>query len=552
MSDNSKKNAKSRKPKGEAKSKTIHFNRFAEINEDILNLIFKHFDFEPSSPTATQTRKDLLSAAKACKAFTEPALNSLWRVLPSLLPLLLLLPSAEIVNGEFFADNIPSNNWERFGIHARRVRAFYMKPPRAVISPITYLRIRSMCDGPLLPGLKAIYIPDNTSIDLPSVVLVALGAPLNIVELNNSAISTRSFYIPFMTLLSSELGHLTLRARGHENISLEPVYRLTSLQRLEIRLSGTYLYPETLQRLGALVNLSDLTLDVGAFTPVPGTDGRLPTSSPLSSRQSGKLRRLHIIGIPSSITRVLDDINLASLTTLVIDEMVNNNSGGHTESFWRRCFDQISVCHAIEDIEINQSTNQYEQYSLSVSWFFSLLNLKNMRSLVINGSALSGSDDDFRQLAGAFPRMKKLVVPPECYSEGRTLACLFYFAQECPDLREIKIYVSFDIHKNLDALKKLPLPTTPVNHQLEKLYIHSQLGQIQPTHMVQIAQFLDHSFPNLSILETYNSDTTVTETSNWAGVQAIRRVIQTTRIHAFYRGKSELESELANGHGEHR
>jgi hypothetical protein len=68
-------------------------------NQDILNLIFEHFDLQPGSQTVAQTRKDLLSAAKTCKAFAEPALNSLWRVLPSLLPLLMLLPSAEIYNG---------------------------------------------------------------------------------------------------------------------------------------------------------------------------------------------------------------------------------------------------------------------------------------------------------------------------------------------------------------------------------------------------------------------------------------------------------------------
>ena len=71
------------------------------MNEDVLHLIFEHFDLQPGSQTAAQTRKDLLSVAKACKKFVEPALNSLWRVLPSFLPLLLLLPSAEVVNGNY-------------------------------------------------------------------------------------------------------------------------------------------------------------------------------------------------------------------------------------------------------------------------------------------------------------------------------------------------------------------------------------------------------------------------------------------------------------------
>ena len=70
-------------------------------NQDIINLIFQHFDLQPGSRTIAQTRKDLFSAAKTCKAFVEPALDSLWRVLPSLLPLLLLLPSAEVDDGRY-------------------------------------------------------------------------------------------------------------------------------------------------------------------------------------------------------------------------------------------------------------------------------------------------------------------------------------------------------------------------------------------------------------------------------------------------------------------
>jgi hypothetical protein len=70
-------------------------------DEDFLGLIFQHFDLQPGSPTVAQSRKDLFSAAKTCKAFVEPALDLLWRILPSIIPLLLLLPSAEVDNGRY-------------------------------------------------------------------------------------------------------------------------------------------------------------------------------------------------------------------------------------------------------------------------------------------------------------------------------------------------------------------------------------------------------------------------------------------------------------------
>ena len=66
------------------------------MNEDILRLVFEHFNLRPGLQSTAQTRRDLLSAAKVCKNFSEPALSVLWSVLPSLLPLLMLLPSAEV------------------------------------------------------------------------------------------------------------------------------------------------------------------------------------------------------------------------------------------------------------------------------------------------------------------------------------------------------------------------------------------------------------------------------------------------------------------------
>src|ERR1700678_2444403 len=90
----------------------LRVNRTTEalMNTEVLHLIFEHFDLQlqigshsvaQTTRNLAQIRKDLLSAAKTCKAFVEPALNSLWRVLPSLLPLLLLLPSAEVEGGYY-------------------------------------------------------------------------------------------------------------------------------------------------------------------------------------------------------------------------------------------------------------------------------------------------------------------------------------------------------------------------------------------------------------------------------------------------------------------
>ena len=531
----------------------------ALLNKDILHAIFEHFDLQPGSDTVAQARKDLLSAAKTCKAFVEPALNSLWRVLPSFLPLLLLLPSAEVHNNHLvsprpfsclsccltrvkFVDRLSSSNWERFDIHAPRVRTLYIGRCNIVVSPHVYLRIRSMRprDTPLLPGLKEIHIPDNTSLDLSSALLLASDSSLSLVQLHNSATSDRQFCIPFLFLLSinsPKLGHLALCETMDTPLDLSLVPRFRNLQSLELRLSGTYLSSQFLQDLGKLDDLLDMTLDTGptqVSTTRPLTkQPRLTLPSVTNHSTFIKLRKLHILGTPSSISRVLNEMNgLTNLTTLIIHA---HDAG--TEDSWQRCFVIISAFLAIENMEITQSIpvpywhSGHHGYALSTSCFYPLYKLDNMTSFVINDSTLSGSDDDFRFLACAFPRLKKFVEPCAIYAEGRTLACLGHFSQANADLREIRISLSSDISKNLNAID---VPGRPIiqNHQhpLEKLYIASHFGSLDLADMIKVAQFLDLIFPNLSTLESYHPD--MTETSNWAKIQQIRLALQAARINA--------------------
>ena len=186
----------------------------------------------------------------------------------------------------------------------------------------------------------------------------------------------------------------------------------------------------------------------------------------------------------------------------------------------------------LEDIEITHTLDRpRSQYIISVSSLAPLFRLDNLKSFVINFNiALSGSDDDFRLLGGSFPKLRKFVVPGAPHRNGRTLACLYHFSRECPDLREIKIALSSNISDNLDAIKKLPHPIVRnYQHPLEKLYIDSNFGYLQPIQLGQVARFLDLIFPNLSTLETANLKPT--EAANWAGIHELRLALQDARIN---------------------
>ena len=551
-------------------------NRISDLDEDVLHLIFEHFDLQPSSSTIVQTRKDLLSAATTCRAFVEPALNSLWRVLPSFLPLLLLLPSAEVRNNRYvsprpslylsrnltnftkFIDKLPLNIWERFDIHAPRVRSLFMEWIHIVISPHVYLLIRSLRhrDNPLLPGLKEICIPTCTPewgkpLDFSSALLLASDSPLKFIHLEFNATSDSQFCIPFLILLSvnsSNLTHLTLY--GTAKLSLEFVICFRNLQSLDLRLSGTYLNSQFLQDLGKLDNLLDLTLETNRSyngAPVEQSDLTLSTTNSTFIQ----LRRLHILGDLRSISRVLDHMhNLMNLTTLLIhdtnegdenpwngsswdetDNPWNGSSWDKIDNPWNRCFANISTFTAIKDIQINQSEDEpmSRHYALSTSSFYPLYKLNNITSFVIKKALLLGSDDDFRFLACAFPKLEKFVEPRAVYTEGRTLACLFHFSQANRHLRKLKISVAFDISHNLKAINLIGRPTIIQDHQhpLESLHIASDFGTLSESDMVQVAEFLDLIFPNLTTLKAYGS---LYEISSWRQIQEIRVALQAARI----------------------
>jgi len=330
---------------------------------------------------------------------------------------------------------------------------------------------------------------------------------------------------------------------------LVPCFR--NLQNLDLRLSGTYLGSQFLQDLGKLDNLLDLTLDTTSSS-IEGfeasTTRPITKQSDLTPNNSTfiQLRKLHILGIPISISRVLEDMHvLMNLTTLLIHEKTDE-FGRNTESSWKRCFTIISTFPAIESIHVTQlehpSWNNH--YHLSTSCFYPLYKLNNLTSFVIENGSLSGSDEDFRFLACAFPKMKKFVEPCAEYREGRTLACLLHFSQANRHLRELKISLAaVDISENLKAINVTSRPIIQDHqHPLESLHIASNFSSLTLLDMIQVAQFLDLIFPNLTTLKAYaGSVTHHDEVSTWTKIQQIRQALQDARIKASSATKTSNE-----------
>ena len=414
-----------------------------------------------------------------------------------------------------FSDELPldddsnrhQSGWGRLDVHARRVRALYMEPLHIVISPNIYLRIRAMRDSPLLPGLRKIYIPNSPSLDLSSALFLASGSTLSMVELDGNAISDRQFFVPFLSLLnikSPGLLHLAIRG-AILSASVEPIYRFTELRSLEIRLCNPHIHPQLLHKLGQLPHLLGLIIDVATLIR--------PHTNPISIGNSEfrQLRHLHILGSTISINCILNELRgLTNLSALKINEVWDGWAGISADSSWRSSFEVISTYSAVKYIEITHDLNRPRgQYYLSASSLAPLFRLDNLKSFVTNlYITFSGSefyDDNIRLLAIGFPELERFVVSGSLFpSRGfrRTLACLYHLSQDRPDLREIKIALSFNIsdNNNLNAIEGSEVPAYRVvrnyDHPLENFYIDSDFGQLKSIQLVQVARFLELNFPN--------------------------------------------------------
>jgi len=71
-------------------------------NRDIMTLICKEIALlEENTGNLTNRRQTFYKLAQVCRAVIEPALDFLWEILPSITPLLLLLPSFMLVENAY-------------------------------------------------------------------------------------------------------------------------------------------------------------------------------------------------------------------------------------------------------------------------------------------------------------------------------------------------------------------------------------------------------------------------------------------------------------------
>ncbi|TFK73129.1 hypothetical protein BDN72DRAFT_956746 [Pluteus cervinus] len=421
-----------------------------------------------------QRRSSLLAAALTCRAFSAPALNSLWEVMNSLAPLICLLPLIEKDGADYvLLQNSTSKMWEKVAVFAARIRVFiysddslYQKTGLP-IHPSGY-NVLVAFQPVLLPRLKTLLVRSCLK--------------------DSFAYSSLYFASPLLERL--ETGTLDIGAAEHETFILTVGCRSDRLRHLSFGYLGTTplgfsafktLLTAKIQTLGIRAPLTESLI---AASELPALEALAiwGTGSPpyLGSVQGFPvLRKLTLRGDADPLLRVLKAcIGKLEAVTLI----VTSGSNGGIKHITNLIVERWSESLRHFTLNLQGVTDSMDFTALFRSLFG--IKLLSFRVLDFPGHLTSSILD----VASIFPMIHTLHLPRSSPDNTPTFAQLYALTEICPDLRSLM--VSFDVN-SLGGTPSFP----PTGHQLDSLIInHSPITAITPR---QVAFQLDRVFPYL-------------------------------------------------------
>ncbi|KIJ97502.1 hypothetical protein K443DRAFT_241502 [Laccaria amethystina LaAM-08-1] len=494
-------------------------------NQDILGEIFNIIscDLEEPGNVASQTRKSLFSAARTCRTFLDPALDALWRVLPSVFPVLKVLNSFQLVNNQYILPDVKTEEWSTLERYTRRVRVIRLENTyfHRSVSPLVYFRLNQLRGSSLFPALRELCVPPNVNVDLFSPFSM-LSLNMQLLELNNNVLSRPELFLPFysfVTTTSPNLTHLVLR--GDVSINLDPISHFGSLRTLELHLSTQSYDAMFFRNLGLLSNLRSLTLLCSS-----NDRHREHKTSRLSFVQHMEI--LHLKGSLIPMSEAMQHMWCKSLVTLTLEETAHR-SNDPKGLCWTECLKPLSVgVQSVKKVVITQSSSH--GYSLSCARITPLYQLHNLEVLEIKNGQLKLSESDFIALISAFPKLERLSLPDVCGDSCPPISVLWQPSIIPPTLRELHICCfTANTWAQLPVdLKKKEIDRSVAHHGLRRLVISSRFHQISDTDVIHLARLLDSAYPNLAVVEGYGPNA-LNDHGRWDRVDLFRAMLRDLR-----------------------
>ncbi|KIJ20901.1 hypothetical protein PAXINDRAFT_6680 [Paxillus involutus ATCC 200175] len=441
----------------------------ALLVDEILQLIFEiNLDDEKSS---------LCRAARCCKAWKDPALDRIWRRLPSAVPLLSLLPGCSVEKGTIHLNHsVPAEKCGVFRSYAVRVKHVVhhhsvLGDPSSLPAHLSYP----------LDNLETSRIESRAVGDV--LLHISLSSRLRALTLHVGYTKSDSAST-FMHMILSRLKECSalerLSVRGHSSACLQtPLGALTTLYSLSLHLSS--LTEQTFMAVSALPLLADLdvhadhlSLDHLAATLAEHRD---------SIAFFPSLQKLKIRAEPGLLALLCRYLPQDKLHSLHID-----TTGLSLPSAWAAPLRAIAtVASQLHDFTLEHSItiNESEDtLTYPVDKFFTIDHFRPLSKLPLRRFVLDSSlppdfsDADVEEMAKWWPLLDRLDLGALTALENTeatwkpriSFASLSTLAKGCKGLRSLIIALDADPLAVLPA----PEPMPQGSHPLASLLISSR------------------------------------------------------------------------------
>ncbi|KAG5650954.1 hypothetical protein H0H81_010410 [Sphagnurus paluster] len=415
-------------------------------------------------------RRALARAARCCKAFCDPALDELWSVQLSLVPLLSILPGFMTEETGRYASythrgNISTPDWLRLQTYAERIRILEIWEPDMI-------RWEFLDGRQLVPRLHTLAYPLHDSMRM----LVSPALRRIHIQRFYSADGVHEFLEDFLLKKAPSLESLS-SAFGpvFSKLSLGVLAKFEHLQHLTVA-EDAVISIRQLNEPGAPSTVFDGLEEILSL-PLDKLHLHIPfarRSLTFSALGTRSLRVLMLTSRPRIIDAVLELLAHSPLEVLRLGYIHPAGPGkGTAAGIWDKRFAraaQWSKSMTVLEMKEYRSSELRDDSDLDESVHGDcepLLQMANLRSLALTAgyTTFDFSDAYFLKMAQAWPQMEALSIKSWRIAQrpSATFGALNAFAAYCPALH------SLDLSLCLSRIRTSPSAPTP--HRLENLYI---------------------------------------------------------------------------------
>ncbi|RPD61772.1 hypothetical protein L226DRAFT_612237 [Lentinus tigrinus ALCF2SS1-7] len=434
----------------------------------------------------------LSSCARVSHAFSEPALEVLWREQSGLNRLLSILRKSVkcipiaidnmpgfTINRYVISGPIDDLEWSRFQLYANLVRA-YSTSIWERMDDIFVATLLDKCAGkPLLPRLTFLGWTGQDDGITSSAFLLFMSPMLRIVHVNSSGlyVTPPAEFEPLSEefTIAAALRLIHARAPAVEQLkipachlcSLKPISDFVHLRSLCIESEDPRIWEKI---ANWLPNLQDLT--VYMFTQMQDED--IQRARRLPEAHFGQLTRLWFMADPRIMPIVLDLIRAPHLNNLQLDTELRDDLCVHLCDIVAVRFVR-SLRIFLLKLASDGRDEHPRQFEALFSPLYAIRHLEHVTVQVTFDTNLALTADEVTRITGAWPNLKHLKFSSVLLSKSELAAprmpitALEIFARRCPQLE-----VLFMPLPNPAPLADLDLATVPAcSNRLQRIYLYS-------------------------------------------------------------------------------